>query len=250
MKLFRKLRYSLLANKKFSQYLGYALGEIVLVVIGILIALQLNILNEQRKLNKEEIEILESLLLNLKQAHNQSLEHIDDENQTIDLGLKSLGLIQEEGFALNDTLTHSLLWDLESETPVLNTYSDLKSSGKIALIKNDLIRERFAKLEIGIEGVKLLANDRLTVQQIRIDNLAESEVNFVPLLRHYTYELDYSKEMPNDYTGFMRKPETRNLIAMRTALTYDVLKNRIDLDGEIVLLIALIEEELVKKKGA
>jgi len=42
IKIFRKVRQKLLAENKFSQYLIYAIGEIVLVVIGILIALQIN----------------------------------------------------------------------------------------------------------------------------------------------------------------------------------------------------------------
>lgn len=49
IKFFRRIRQRLLSENKFSRYLIYALGEIVLVVIGILIALQLNILNEARK---------------------------------------------------------------------------------------------------------------------------------------------------------------------------------------------------------
>jgi len=42
IKLFRKIRYDLMANNKSGKYFKYALGEIVLVVIGILIAIQLN----------------------------------------------------------------------------------------------------------------------------------------------------------------------------------------------------------------
>ena len=53
IKFFRKIRQKLLTENKFSKYLIYAIGEIVLVVIGILIALQINNLNEQSK--KEEL---------------------------------------------------------------------------------------------------------------------------------------------------------------------------------------------------
>ncbi len=49
MKVFRKIRQKLLAESKFSKYLVYAIGEIVLVVIGILIALQINNWNQTRK---------------------------------------------------------------------------------------------------------------------------------------------------------------------------------------------------------
>ena len=46
IKFFRKIRQRLLSENKFSKYLFYAIGEIVLVVIGILIALQVNNKNE------------------------------------------------------------------------------------------------------------------------------------------------------------------------------------------------------------
>ena len=59
--LFRKIRKSLIASKSTSRYFLYAIGEIVLVVIGILFALQINNWNESRKSNLLAISNLESL---------------------------------------------------------------------------------------------------------------------------------------------------------------------------------------------
>lgn len=53
IKFLRKIRQRMLTENKFSRYLLYAVGEIVLVVIGILIALQINNWNETRKLNNK-----------------------------------------------------------------------------------------------------------------------------------------------------------------------------------------------------
>jgi len=52
IKFFRKIRQGLISDNKFSKYLLYAVGEIVLVVIGIFIALQLNLWSENRKLDE------------------------------------------------------------------------------------------------------------------------------------------------------------------------------------------------------
>lgn len=66
IKFFRHIRQRLLSEKKFSRYLIYAIGEIVLVVLGILIALQINNWNEDRKARVQEKEILNEVRDNLK----------------------------------------------------------------------------------------------------------------------------------------------------------------------------------------
>ena len=66
LRFFRQIRQRLLTDNKFSKYLLYALGEIMLVVIGILIALQINNWNEERKQNHLEIVYLNRLHNELK----------------------------------------------------------------------------------------------------------------------------------------------------------------------------------------
>ncbi|TRO66838.1 DUF6090 family protein [Christiangramia sabulilitoris] len=61
LQFFKKIRQNLLAESKFTKYLIYALGEIVLVVIGILIALQINNWNESKKIEVREIGQLKSI---------------------------------------------------------------------------------------------------------------------------------------------------------------------------------------------
>ena len=61
IKFFRKIRQKLLSENKFRNYLIYALGEILLVMVGILLALQVNNWNENRKTNEQESELLKSL---------------------------------------------------------------------------------------------------------------------------------------------------------------------------------------------
>ena len=60
IKFFRNIRHKLLENNRGSKYLLYAVGEILLVVIGILIALQINNWNEQQKERREEIKLLKN----------------------------------------------------------------------------------------------------------------------------------------------------------------------------------------------
>mgnify|MGYP003709572303 CR=1 FL=1 len=73
IKFFRHIRQRLLAESKFSKYVVYAIGEIVLVVIGILIALQINNWNEKRKLAAYE----EILLSQLRQDLKRNVEDLE-----------------------------------------------------------------------------------------------------------------------------------------------------------------------------
>jgi len=73
IKFFRKIRQKLLSENKFSKYLLYAIGEIILVVIGILIAIQLNNFNEKKKNENNGKQILAKL----KQEINQDIVYLD-----------------------------------------------------------------------------------------------------------------------------------------------------------------------------
>ena len=66
IKFFRRIRQKLLSENKFSKYLFYAIGEIILVVIGILIALQINNWNENRKELKHQNFLFAQLLSDAK----------------------------------------------------------------------------------------------------------------------------------------------------------------------------------------
>ena len=111
IKFFRKIRQKLLSENKFSKYLIYAIGEIILVVIGILIALQVNNLNDRRNiatntknnlitLKAELISNTEKLKFNIDVVNAQirnSLNLIDSLNNNVDLDDKDLYLLDKIG---------------------------------------------------------------------------------------------------------------------------------------------------------
>ena len=71
IKFFRKIRQRLLTENKFSKYLIYAIREIVLVVIGILIALSINNWNEGNKRKSQERDLLLQMKHNLERDLKQ-----------------------------------------------------------------------------------------------------------------------------------------------------------------------------------
>ncbi len=75
IKFFRKIRQRLLTENKFSKYLLYAFGEIVLIIIGIFFALQLQNWNETRKQEAQFKNTLEQLYTTIKYDTEIFSEH-------------------------------------------------------------------------------------------------------------------------------------------------------------------------------
>lgn len=84
IKFFRKIRQSLLSEGKSIKYLKYAVGEIILVVIGILIALQINNWNERNKNISQAEKHLETVQLNLQDDILQATSLLSETQTTID----------------------------------------------------------------------------------------------------------------------------------------------------------------------
>lgn len=77
LKFFRKIRQSLMAENRFSKYVLYAIGEIVLVVIGILIAVQINNWNEKQKAELKQRNLFENLKIDFNARINELEEILD-----------------------------------------------------------------------------------------------------------------------------------------------------------------------------
>ncbi len=162
IKFFRKIRQSLLAEGKFKQYLKYAIGEIVLVVVGILIALQVNNWNSDRKQQKETTENLKALKVDLQKDIEGLTEYIKYLHKDID---RSEGLKRrlENPLANLDTLIHIARYEFYpfyDITPGFNTntFNSLTASGAIQLLdtalQNDLLQLN-AQQKISSKGVEI-----------------------------------------------------------------------------------------------
>lgn len=246
LRFFNRIRYKLAVENKPVKYLRYAIGEIFLVVLGILLALQINNWNEARKIEKEEISILENLLVNLKNAKEQCNIHILEE-QTIEHALLvSLGISRDSDVPnltlIPDSIVYLSIWEVIGDIPVINTYSDLKNIGKVGIIKNRTVRESFTNLEVSLNELSNLVNDRLSVHQVRIDDIPAKKINFVRVLNSKIFNTD--TEPQNDYRTLFSDQQTRNLMAIKLDLTNDIIDSRKSLAEEINDLIVDIEIEL------
>lgn len=253
IKFFRHIRQKLLSENKFSKYLLYAIGEIILVVIGILIALSINNWNENLKLDKEEITILENLNKNLILAKNQSDSLISYEKRLIKdiitvINYESNNLLINKD-SIGIITFKNALWNLDSHLLVVNAYEDLKNTNKLELIKNQGLKEKFTSLEINLIELKIMLDDRLNFQQIRVDNIAENNINFIPFLKSSFPTIDISNEKSNDYSKILNNRRIRNLLGIKLFMTKDILISKENLGREIKDLISLIEMEVKEKNN-
>ena len=150
IKFFRKIRQRLLTENKFSKYLIYAIGEIILVVIGILIALQVNNANEVRKSYRELDKINQNLLQEFEsnqKALNKAINQLKWTKQGSLEVLSMIGKSERELMTINiDSIIEiSLFWPTWKPTNfVLN---ELKSTGKLSLYENSKIKDLLFEYE-------------------------------------------------------------------------------------------------------
>jgi hypothetical protein len=142
--LLRQIRRKLLTDNKVTTYLLYAIGEIFLVVVGILIAVNIDDWNETSKRRQQEIKYLKNLVVDLSiDLENLDLI-IDFRDQKIAAASTLLKLKPPE--TIKELTTYdSLMWKVSawtSYTPRTNTIDELISSGNFNLLSSDSIKTR------------------------------------------------------------------------------------------------------------
>lgn len=222
--------------------------ETLAVVVGILSAFALESWRDSLRVHKEEHEILMDLFNDLKHAKQQSAELIREEVKSSDLLISALGLgLNNEPLSpefYTDSIFYFLVWSVEMDVPVINSYSDLKNTGNTGLISNEEIRRSLSNLDLGITHVANQVDDRLKVQQMRIDELAVTDLNFIRIIKTTMPEINTAHEPENNYRLILENQRTRNLLAIKLTLTNGVLRYRLELDAEIQRLIKLLETEI------
>ena len=142
--VFRKIRKQLANDNKPFKYMRYAFGEIILVVIGILIALQINSWNKDRIAKIEEKQILKNLHNEFQQNEYLLNEVIDINVKCFNTGVIIMGLFEKERLEIAKYNTDSLIFfSLEKRlfSPSENALQDLLQSGRYQLISNDDLKK-------------------------------------------------------------------------------------------------------------
>jgi hypothetical protein len=141
IKFFRKIRQNLINQGKTSKYFKYAIGEIVLVVIGILIALQINDWNEQRKEKIVEENFFENVLIDLEKDeeklqyyhkfYTKRIEYLDTlltyvRNPNIKMGIEKFGRYIEPLFYASDPTNNDTTFESAKTSGTFNNFKGKK----------------------------------------------------------------------------------------------------------------------------
>lgn len=251
MKIFRKFRQFSLTNNRFGRYLVYALGEIVLVVVGILIALNINNRNEIRKNETLEQLYLHSLkeeyIFNknlLDSITTYQLESFDSLSVLLDVMGPQEPEISEERFAMLIERSN----EMRVFKPNLGVLNEMSSSGKMSLIQNPNLRFSISSFMGSLERVRGFEVSFLEVtQDVRKYKRKHGNIrNAHPIALQY-HNLSESR-FNTDYADLLQSQEFENLLMAQFYLgrTLYVMHYK-KINDETNNIIELINKELEKQ---
>ncbi|WP_411767729.1 DUF6090 family protein [Winogradskyella sp. A3E31] len=215
LKFFRKIRYNLMNENKTGRYFKYAIGEIILVMIGILLALGINNWNQNRLSDKQELNYLSNLKEELTNNINQlsvidSIYSADEKNNT-----QGINLLKNKPSIYQFLTLDSLIATTWMTFQVTNsTYNEMLNNGSFYSLNNknlkSLIDEHYslskryesAFLEINSNGQDIAYNKDIYPLELLIDRLNEKPLNLSDIDTTWIHN-------PNSkiYTGYFRKAE-------------------------------------------
>jgi len=154
IKLFRHIRRSLINQNQMGKYFKYAIGEILLVVIGILIALQINNWNQNRIESKLEQGYYCRILEDFKLTQNLIDTSKQDVRKQIDYGKQIIIDLHKNTKSKEEILNNWLKFiRLEKFVPNNTSYQDAVSSGNLNLFKDEEIKKSLAIYDANLENI-------------------------------------------------------------------------------------------------
>jgi hypothetical protein len=222
IKFFRKIRQNLLSDGKTGTYFKYAIGEIILVVIGILIALSINNWNENLKNKKLETSYLMRIS---KDLDNDLLEYegtsevARERNERVlflEQAIKDAQLVEKSP----DYFIKSIAYAGYTYRPAISNHSfeELKSSGRLELIDNEGLRVSIAKyydFEFSYSQFEFIKEDvQLKYNEYSRGILNQEQLNWVLT----TYNLSNStsniskKKLGDIYQRFLSKKQFHSIL--------------------------------------
>jgi hypothetical protein len=252
IKFFRKIRYDLMEKNKTGKYFKYAIGEIILVVVGILIDLQINNWNEKRKIKTEEKELITNLIFSFERKLNELEIKNAGRVKNINGINKLRKIISNQDQAVTDPEMFGFLQDMFMWYTVNEEFSIidmLYSSGKINLISNDSLK---AKLISWPDFMEEMLEEQRVVQDLvvnKLNPLISKYISSANLSNSFKQKMDTTiieSPFPNDFGGLLKDRDFESLIAQKNIYLNANIKDTKILIAEAKSILKTIEKELEK----
>jgi hypothetical protein len=214
----RGIRRRLLAEDRLSRYLVYALGEIVLVVIGILIALQINNWNDARKERARELGYLH----NIREDVSANIKEMDTYLATRQEGIEAArrilahfdGKPVEDASAFNaDSIS---IYNWRRFYLVDNTYQELIGSGNFALLSNAKVKDGLLDIEAMYRKLKGEEDHFRFDSEVLLFRPLYATTDLGPMMQDYAFRMSKGQEGRGDalhreyFDPVLRNLEARN----------------------------------------
>jgi len=241
---FRNIRKTLLNSGNIGKYLKYALGEIFLVMLGILLALQVNNWNETRKLKQKEAIYLQGLkedFLISQKALDRVIRKTDRVAETVSYLVNIIRVNQSEMGKVN---LDSLIDSSAGYTIFMGSegvINDILGSGQLSLINNQYLRKEIASWEANLKMIR------------GIEKLSEGTVGaYIGSMRKYmdftNYEYDKPAFIASKKEEFLNDIEFRNYLSDIIGLSDNLNELYREKKQHIDTLIQVIDSELKSKE--
>ena len=247
IKFFRKIRQRLVTENKFSKYFLYAIGEILLVVIGILIALQLNNLNEDRKIEVTRQGYYHQLLEDLNKDKiyiEKTISHFDSINNDINAYYETFKV---PNLSIEQVLTNLFKLEIDKAITIrfnTNIIESLENTGDIKIIP-PVIRNKLSDLK-RFQDRTIYISDDTSGHQVDILQLITLEVGSRTMSSRLTNQPRLTELLK------LESKSDKLFIMMEAALTWKVSGERTAIShlkkilSDENILINLITDELKK----
>ena len=242
MKFFRKLRLQQVRESRLFTYFLYALGEITLVVIGILIALRINNANADRKQYAQETQMLQEVLADMRAAQ-VIIDSTKYYNQiTLDCLERVIhSLDHDSAFSTDLHRCFYLLVNWQSPFLPFTAYENLKSKG-IDLISNRTIKD--AINQIYGADLPLLVQDADRTEWVFLQ-----AISFPQYVKHIRKSVGGGEAYPYNFMAMKQDAEFRNWLSILSGIRRNTLEMSSTSSRKLDRSIALIEEELQRRKA-
>ncbi len=241
---FRTIRRKLLQRQRIANYSLYALGEIVLVVVGILIALQINNWNDRRKLTAQEHGYLRNLRADLVSNIDKMETFLSERREIMEAAQAVVAALEAPTLGDIEAFNRNCIrvYEWQRFVQVDFTLQELLYSGSLGLIRQEEIKSGLLRLQSAAEANKA-EEDHLRFDAEQLLYLPiYTQVDLHPLLR--AFEGEKGVLTPDHFAAFHQDPRFKNGFLM-AIIEFSILNGQME---QMMLmcqdLIAAIDEVL------